>query len=544
MTNWKQALPWLLVLSCTSAPTASTSGAAGSPTSLSAAPIDSETACWAATPQSDPGLSRLVDATEDLGLVDPLLGMRAHAAAWGDVDDDGWPDLVVGTFAGADDATFAVRGATGPAPDRLLFANDGHFEPAGNFLDEPARTSGAAFADLDNDSDLDLVLSRYPRQRAPGTSLLLENQGGHLVETLSSSLPTIAGRSIGVLDHDQDGLLDLLMLSDPRGEGDSRLLRNLGGFEFEDVTATSFFEGVFGLGIGVADLNQDLLPDVFVGGSNRLFVSDGSGFDEVSTEVFKWEKFGPEDDVAGVAVGDLNRDGWPDLVVGHHFNSTLDQGRSVPIHVYLHEGLDGSGHPTFRDVTDEATLPGLTTKAPHVEIADMNNDAWPDLVTSASAGDEPAVFYHQGLEAGVPRFSSPDGLGTTQYWVTAPTVDVDRDGRLDIFLAEWDPALPSRLLLNKGSAGNWLSLEFTGPGRGIGNKVSIFQPGSEFRIEGLIRTTEVAATVGYTAGTAGIAHFGLGPMSAADVQIEAPTGELEQIRSMAANHHFRLPDGC
>jgi hypothetical protein len=470
--------------------------------------------------------------------------MRAHAAAWGDVDNDGWPDLVVGTFAGADEATFAVRGATGPAPDRLLFASGGHFELASDFLDEPARTSGAAFADLDHDSDLDLVLSRYPRERAPGMSLLLENQDGHLSDSGSLSLPEVAGRSIGVFDFDQDGLLDLLMLSDPRGEGDSRLLRNRGHLEFEDVTASSFVEGVLGLGIGVADLNQDFLPDLFVGGSNRLFVGNGSGFDEVPSDEFVWQSYGPEDDVAGVAIGDLNRDGWPDLVVGHHFNSTLDQGQSVPIRVYVHEGLDGSRQPTFRDVTDLTGLPGLPTKAPHVEIADMNNDGWPDVVTSASAGDYPAVFYHEGLEGGIPRFASPDGLGTAQYWVTAPTVDVDRDGRLDIFLAEWDPAIPSRLLLNKGSAGNWLSVEFTGAGRGIGNKVSVFQPGSDFELEGLIGTTELAATVGYTAGTAGIAHFGLGDLETIDVLIETPTGEVERLQATAANQHMRLPDGC
>ena len=507
--------------------------------------MDSATPCWQATPTDDG--ERFVDATADLGLVEPLLGMRAHAAAWGDVDGDGRPDLVVGTFAGADDATFTARGAIGPSPDRLLFAKNGNFEVASQFLEEPARTSGAAFADLDNDSDLDLVLSRYPRARAPGTSLLLENSGGQLLERQSSGLPTvIAGRSIGVLDYDRDGFLDLFMVSDPRGDGDSRLLRNLGNLEFEDVTTSSFVEGVFGLGIGIADMNLDFLPDVFIGGSNRLFLGSNGALQEVTgvADEFEWDKFGPEDDVAGVAIGDLNRDGFPDIVLGHHFNSTLDQGRSVPIRVYLHRGADSSDGLLYRDVTDQTGLPGIPTKAPHVEIADMDNDGWPDLVTTASAGEDPAVFFHQGLEAGIPSFSSPDALGSAQYWVTGPTVDVDRDGRLDIFLAEWDPALPSRLLLNKGSAGNWLSVEFTGPGRGIGNKVSIFEPGAEFQLEGLVGTKEVAATVGYTAGAAGIAHFGIGDLNTVDVQIQTATGEVEQVTAMAANQHVRLPEGC
>ena len=64
-----------------------------------------------------------VDFTEETaarGLVEPLKGMYAHAAAFGDVNRDGWQDLFVGTFASYPDANYQVRGATGPSTDRLL----------------------------------------------------------------------------------------------------------------------------------------------------------------------------------------------------------------------------------------------------------------------------------------------------------------------------------------------------------------------------------------------------------------------------------------
>ena len=122
--------------------------------------------------------------------------------------------------------------------------------------------------------------------------------------------------------------------------------------------------------------------------------------------------------------------------------------------------MNTHGDPTFEDVTEEAGLVGLPTKAPHVEIADVDNDGWPDIVTTASADDgtRPAVFRHEGLIDGVPRFAAPAGLGAPQYWVAGPMTDVDRDGRLDILLVEWNPALPSLLLRNTSESGNWLEV--------------------------------------------------------------------------------------
>jgi hypothetical protein len=51
-------------------------------------------------------------------------------------------------------------------------------------------------------------------------------------------------------------------------------------------------------------------------------------------------------------------------------------------------------------------------------------------------------------------FTTPEGMGDAQYWVAAPTVDYDRDGRLDIFLLEWEPSLPSILLRNVTETAN------------------------------------------------------------------------------------------
>src|SRR5262245_20673518 len=77
------------------------------------------------------------DVAEESGLAKHLKGIRGHAAAWGDLDGDGWPDLWVGTYH------------TAGKPGQLLLNRKGKFT-----LEKDARVSacasGAVFADLTN----------------------------------------------------------------------------------------------------------------------------------------------------------------------------------------------------------------------------------------------------------------------------------------------------------------------------------------------------------------------------------------------------------
>jgi hypothetical protein len=485
------------------------------------------------------------DASDASGLAQATAGMRGHAVATGDVNGDGWTDVFIGTFADRPVEDYQVRGADGPAPDRLLLGGADGFTVDPSFPGERARTSGAAFADLDGDGDLDLVVARNVRDsdRGSAPTTVLRNDDGRFTSVATLAEPEGA-RTVGLLDYDGDGRLDLAIAEDRFSGGSSVLLRNDGGFAFSDVTvAAGLGTGVAGLGVGTADLDLDGDPDLVVGGSNRVFLNEGGRFVEQLGAVAAWEVNGDEDDPAGVAQADVNGDGRPDLVIGQHYNSTVDFGDRVPVRLYLNEPTSGGG-VRLRDVTEQAGLPAFPTKSPHVEIADVDTDGRPDIVTTASGVDgRPIVLRNLGASGGgtdgsegvagstpVPRFEASSEPGPAQYWVTGATLDADRDGRLDVLAVEWEPSLPSRLLRTVSDTGHWLAV-----GAVPGAVVEAFKPGAGRREESRLTRVEGGVSGGYAAGASSTVRLGLGTARSVDLTVVMPDGERRELAEVAAD---------
>jgi len=520
-------------------------------------PTGSETTlvCWSA-PVTDVGDGEdgvtWDDATESSGLDGLLVGMMGHAAAWGDVDADGASDLFVGTFADRPVEDYQQRGADGPASDQLLLGGDATFAGSGTAF-ELGRTTGALAVDLDLDLDLDLIATRNVTERTPEPTIILRNDDGRLTPQADTGLdPASPGRSIGVLDVDGDSLLDLVVTEDRFRGGSSRLYRNVGGLQYEEAAdALGLPAGVDALGVAVGDVNADGLDDVvFAGTSNRVFVGTGSGLREVDGVLDDLEVYGEEDDAAGVALGDVNGDGLIDVVVGQHFNSTVDDDQEVPVRLFLNRTAEAGDDPVFEDVTDDAGLVGLPTKAPHVALVDLDNDGHLDLLTTASAGDGllPAVFRNGGdhERGGVPTFAAPSGTGSDQYWIGGPTADVDRDGRLDVLLVEWDPALASRLLLNRTASGHWLEVSVDASlGGGHGSVVDVYEAGGLGDPEQLVGRHLISPSQGYSSGVEAVAHIGLGDRETVDVRITPPAPhDPIELTDLEVDRHVRVPDGC
>ena len=482
------------------------------------------------------------DASADWGITGLLKGIMAHAAAAGDIDGDGDLDLYVGTFC--DRPPEHYTGVAGPQPNILLtnqLAKDtgsGQFAASGqNSVVMRARTSGAVLVDLDNDGDPDLYVSNNSKPKGLRVeNRLFENRGGrfHDVSADNAACCVMGGRSVGVLDYDGDGLLDLLVAEDSWTGRRTRLFRNRGNLRFEDRSAAAGLPADLpGLGVITPDLNRDGWPDIFVSQANRLFLSRGDGtYREAGSEAFAYPPINREAWPCGVTCGDLDRDGDLDIVI-------VDHCQPARQHVFINQGLE-AGIPQFTDVTRQVGLdyrfPSWTPernhlKHAHVEIADMDNDAWPDILVAATYRENgvsrPFVCRNRGIVGGLPRFNRPPPEKGDAYYAVGPIGDYDRDGRLDIFFGSWLPEHSSRLFLNRSAQRHWIRVKVVGRTinrMGIGSTITVYPAGKLGDRQALLGYQEIGTGYGFCSGQEPVAHFGLGGAGRCDIEVTFPYG--------------------
>ncbi len=506
------------------------------------------------------------DAARSAGLLPPVAGIYGHGAAWGDADGDGYIDLYVGTFAKEGKGNIFFKNVKGK------FVRDQQ-----KTLNISSRTTGIVFADLDNDGDADLYVGSMPQDNKLKGNTLFENTGkGNFkdISTNNGSCPvSFGGRSVAVLDFDGDGLLDILAGEDPltgyngSATRSSRLFRNKGKLQFEDVSASAGLPaGIPGYGVAAADVNNDGWPDFFLAannGGNLLFLNDKKGkFYEApgTRKTFEWAGSGGDNMVCGISFGDVNRDGLLDIVMGPHFEEPWVAPQ--PIRLFLNKGIK-EGKTVFEENTKAAGLKPIPLKAPHVEIQDFDNDGLPDIYTTVvkfkNGNVYPLIFRQIGSENGVPQFKEEvlaiNDFPTREdkafkgqtgpffakllkekkiiYTAPGPTGDYDNDGRLDMFLPSWWPEVPSMLLHNETIGGNWLRIQVVGSKKlnrmGVGSKIRIYRAGTLGQPSGLLGCQDISAGYGYASGQVAIAHFGLGKEATVDVEISLPHGSRKLV---------------
>src|SRR5450755_987445 len=131
----------------------------------------------------------------------------------------------------------------------------------------------------------------------------------------------------------------------------------------------------------------------------------------------------------GVAVGDFNNDGLPDL----YFTGSLVSNK-----LYLNKG-----HFEFTDITEEAKVSGEGRWSNGASVVDINNDGWLDIYLCVTINKNPVqrtnlLYVNQGLDKnGIPVFKEMAreyGLADTSFSVQAAFFDYDNDGDLDMYL--------------------------------------------------------------------------------------------------------------
>ena len=243
---------------------------------------------------------------------------------------------------------------------------------------------------------------------------------------LTSSASLI--RSMAAVDYDLDGALDIFVCGyssrqatldgvglgrpvpyhDANNGSPSYLLRNLGSWEFEDVTTAVGLDvnnRRFSYAAAWEDYDLDGDADLYVAndfGRNNLYRNDGGRFVDVAAAA------GVEDIAAGMSVswGDYNRDGRPDLYVGNMFSSAgsriayqrrfkQNAASTIREHYQRHARgnslFENAGDGTFRDVSVAANVT-RGRWAWSSRFVDINNDGWEDIVVAngmVTGADDP-----------------------------------------------------------------------------------------------------------------------------------------------------------
>ncbi len=280
--------------------------------------------------------NRLTD-TRDLNVFTYRNYYNGGGVAIGDLTGDGLPEIVLTSNQGG----------------TRLYLNEGRFrfrdvtEEAG--LHSKGWTTGVTLADVNGDGLLDIYVCHAgldPKLRA---NELYINQGldAHGVPTFVEQAAAYGVADTGYstqavfFDYDRDGDLDLFVINNSP--------RPVAGFDLKNIRSV-----------------RDAL------GGDRLYRNDGGHFVDVSAAA---GIYGSEIGLGlGVGVSDLNRDGWPDIYVANDFFERD--------YLYINQG-DG----TFAERLEQE-MPYISLSSMGLDIADVNNDGWPDIYVADMLPDD------------------------------------------------------------------------------------------------------------------------------------------------------------
>ena len=385
--------------------------------------------------------------------------------AIGDINLDGFPDLIMGNFG----------------TDIKLFLNqrNGTFQEAMGAIpggsNTSTRTTSIALADVNSDGYLDLVVGNHGQP-----NVLFLNTHNNSFQEAAGALPQNRSltQAVAVADVNSDGLVDIIIGNELQP---NQLLLNKGNASFEEVPGALPDDSFITSAMEVADINGDQHIDLIIANfgaaePNQLLLNQGDGtFKEVS------DAFPSNDhNSMTIAVADMDGDGRLDILIGTGMNQQnellLNQGDSTfkgengtlgPLAYSIAVAdVDGDGRVDFLIGNHNASnyaylnkenfaikdMPGVfpdgSSKTRNIAVADLNGDGVPDMVIG-NFGEPNQVLLTQAQDGRLQEVGSDISLGNTLTSALA-IGDLDGDGMPDIVIGNRDQS-SNQVMINKGA---------------------------------------------------------------------------------------------
>lgn len=486
-----------------------------------------------------------------------------------DYDNDGWIDIFL-----VDGGSLADPAIANQARHRL-FRNRGN----GTFDDVTSSSGighrgygmGACAGDYDNDGRVDLYITNV------GPNTLYRNAGGGTFTDVTSTARVgspLWSTGCAFADLDKDGDLDLFVANYVSADGThnpycgnarlntrfychplmfeplpSVVYRNNGNGTFSDVSTESGIGALRGHGLGVviADYDDDSWPDIFVANDsvpNVLFHRIGAWrYEDVALRAgVAVASDGNARAGMGTDAADYDGDGRLDLVV-----TNLDFEMFS-----LFRGLGGRlfTYATPESGIGSATLPFVGFGA---VFFDFDNDSFLDVAfANGHMLDNPAQFRAGASHAqrkllfrntGARRFtdvttSAGPGFAIEKVGRGLAAGDIDNDGDLDLLVT--NNGQTADLLRNEGTSGHALVVRL------IGTQSNRDGIGARLRLTAAGRTQmrEVKAGSGYLGQNDLRQHFGLGAGTRAErLEVTWPSGRVDVVQDLQADRIVSIREG-
>ncbi|MEX1121814.1 MAG: VCBS repeat-containing protein [Balneolales bacterium] len=362
--------------------------------------------------------------TEEFNSLNYLYFYDGGGVAIGDINNNGLPDIYF----------------IGNQIQNGLYLNKGNFvfeditESAGVGGGTDGWSTGVTMADVDGDGYLDIYVSRDNYLNKSGANqLFINNRDNTFTESASEFGLAFRGHSTqaAFFDYNNDGALDIFLLNHSFHHKN-----NIGRAEES-------------LGVDLAETMRSIRDTV---SGDRLFRNDGGWFTDVTEEAGIYSSalgYG-----LGVAISDINKNGWPDIYVGNDFHEDD--------YLYINNG-DG----TFTESL-EASMGHTSSSSMGNDIGDLNNNGYVDILSLDMLPEDEVTFKRSGdpdfhviseIKLGygfkpanmhntlqINRGNSPDGtplfsetgfasgVAATDWSWASLIMDMENDGLKDIFI--------------------------------------------------------------------------------------------------------------